>query len=203
MAIQKQTAAVDTDFLLHLVTTDGLGDDRCEIIAELFEKMLVEPIMHGLVHDYELQKPAQRPTAPDAALALELFAAEVVAVKPLEDIVGEDPDARDYYKLVFSELYQDVKKKAPPIDDILTEWTYHESLGEVHSAVMCVFLDCGLFLSDDNDSRTLKTSVLTKFNFNVTVYDREAACAQAVALSGGGGRLNRNMRHRLSHKRTD
>lgn len=197
MATEREFAAVDTDFLLHLVATEGLKPPISAVIARLFEAMQVTPIMHELVHKHELHGRDGSPAAPNAARALELFDEKIIEIQLLRDIFADDPEAVRYYREIFPVLYYEVKRTAPPVQDVLTGWAYGASLGEVHSAVMCMFIGCGLFLSDDSDAQTLADTMKNKYIFDIIIYDRKEACHRAAELSAGA--LNHTTRTRLAH----
>ena len=193
---RRESAAVDTDFILHLVETEGISDINAAV-SLLFEELNIIPLMHELVYDNELNCHGST-LGVSQVKALELFSLGLIHVKPLNDIIRA-PGAEAYYKILFEEIYYKFSGSTLPSIDLFSEWVTTSSLGEVHSVVMCFFIGCGIFLSDDRKARSLKTYLINgTAGFEISIYSRQMACERAKEI--GTGKLSRNLRRALSHR---
>ena len=72
------------------------------------------------------------------------------------------------------------------------------SLGEVHSVATCLTCGCGIFLSDDNDSKMLQRFIAEKSIGKISVYNRKELVD--MHLDQGGTKLPRKVRQSLTHR---
>lgn len=192
---ERNLAAVDNDFVLHLVETDNLPTDVFAAISMLFDELNVNPVMHELVYKNELNCNGATLSSSQQN-ALKLFSLGTIQVKLLADIISA-PGADVYYAILFKEIYNKFSKKPLPSMNVLTDWVTQSSLGEVHSVVMCFFVDCGIFLSDDREAQALKTYLNESTGFVINIYNRRMACERAKEI--GSGEFPRKVRKALSH----
>lgn len=192
---ERDLAAVDNDFVLHLVETNNLAIDVFTAISMLFDELNINPIMHQLVFQNELECKGAILNQTQQN-ALKLFSKRIILVKNLSDIIS-GPGRSTYYKFLFTEIYNKFSEDPLPSIDILSDWVSQSSLGEVHSVVMCFFVNCGIFLSDDKKARALKTYLTEYTSFEINIYNRQMACARAKEI--GNGQVSRKIRKALSH----
>lgn len=189
-------AAIDNDFMNHLAETK-LDDDRQlkDIVRSLFLGMGVSPVMHELVYCNEFDDEGNNEKIRD--IGRSFISDGIVSIKKKSDYIKSKLEDQ-YYSTVFEEIYRDFKGDLP-VNDIWKEWKKQASLGETHTVTMCVFIKCGIFLSDDNDSRQLREIIDQRFNFSIKVYNR----SQAVdyVKEQGKNTLKKRERRALAHKR--
>ena len=100
-------------------------------------------------------------------------------------------------------LYKKLMGKPLPVQNPMTEWEYQSCLGEVHSVVTCMLCKCGLFLSDDGDSKSIQQIIANDKAFlcKITVYNRDDACR---CISGKEGKKTaRETLRKISHNITE
>ncbi len=192
---EKTLAVVDNDFLNHLVETKNLSIDIKEAIVLLFNELNVNPVMHELVYKNELFCGGAYINTSQQK-ALELITEGIVSVVSLSSIISA-PGAAVYYTILFEEIYNKFSEVPLPRINVLTDWRAKLSLGEVHSVVMCFFMKCGIFLSDDGDAQSLRQYLTESTGFTIDIYNREMACDRAKEI--GSGNFPRKIRQALSH----
>ena len=184
------TAAIDNDFLAHALEIRKPPDEVVRILSAVFRDLKVFPIMHPLVYDKEAQK--------GKPLIRQIFA-QVIRVLSFEDIHENDPNKMQYYEFLVCELYN--KLFGLPLNlkncDVYTYWRRQSSLGEIHSLAMCLLCNCGIFLSDDEDSKRLQRIVEQCFASHITVYDRQEVREAISAREHSVSRLDLRL---FSHK---
>lgn len=160
--------AIDCDFLGHLTDIQRYPD-VCDLITRFFSALDIEPVVHPFVYDREMT-PALNQAGRD------LFQKEVIRrVEPAELWEGSD-DQRNYYETMVKQLYKDFTGREYPCE-MYTQWRAKQSLGEVHTAVMCAFLECGYFCSDDKEAgETLSRLLQNRMAFPVEILNRDACC---------------------------
>lgn len=189
-------AAIDNDFVMHLAEIDNWKQSELEnVINTVFSETQVFPIMHELVYKHELDGGAE---SKYKSVALDFFAHGVMNIKRIDEFLDTE-DKKIYYGYVFKEIYNDLKGCVPiDITDVLQEWKSSSSFGETHTAAMCVIIGCGIFLSDDNDSKELQGILKDKLAFDMKVYNRDEICGQIA--SSGKGIINKKTRNIIKHK---
>lgn len=149
MQIDNSTAIVDNDFINHLAGS-RIADDLlvCSLLV-IFNSLSLVAAIHPLVYDKELFPQTDR-------IKL-LFQKEVIRRLTFDDAFEQDSDKETYYCYLVAELYSYLNGYSLPVAgrEVLNYWKRRESLGEVHSLSLCLVCDCGIFLSDDSDSKRL------------------------------------------------
>lgn len=191
MQIDERTAVVDNDFISHLAES-RLNDDRLvDVLNIVFCELGLSAVMHPLVYDHELLKEHDR-------IRL-LFDRTIICKAEFADIFLGDPNKKAYYVYLITNLYRSFTGVEFPFsgDDIFTHWIRRKSLGEVHSIVMCLICGCGIFLSDDGDSKALRNHVERMSIGTVDVYSRDEFIN--IHMQEGETKLNRKERKSLVH----
>lgn len=185
-------AFIDTDFLNHLVESRW-PDDLFGLIVRFFEALDVSPQMHPFVHKNEAIK---YPTP----IVVKLFAAEKVVVPELDIILNKYKYGARYYETLVRNIYKDFMGAEYPCKDVFSEWKDRCSLGEVHTAVMCVLLGFTLFYSDDKDAKMFLSKVVRKqTGWQICIKNRNDCC---IFLSSKDCRsLNHTELNSLGHSR--
>ena len=166
MTIDERSAVVDNDFAGHLADSK-LNDARLiELLNIAFSKSELTAVMHPLVYEKELLKTNRR--------IMLLFQALIFQKAEFNDIFQNDSGKRTYYILMVKELYKALTGKVLDAsgDKVLSHWVRKSSLGEVHSLSMCLVCNCGIFLSDDSDSKKIQDYIENKVLVKLNVYDR-------------------------------
>ncbi len=163
----KNKAAVDTDFINHLAECK-IGIDRViQCLTLILEELGLEAIVHPLLCENEILVVEKKEIK-------KLFLSGVIRKIEFTDIFNEDEEKVVYYKYLVAELYNSMNSEPVPFSDeeILTCWKADKSLGEVHTLSMCLTINCGVFLSDDKDSKQLRDYINSNLGGNIVVYDR-------------------------------
>ena len=165
MSIDKNSAAVDNDFINKVaqIRTGTMSPE--DMLREIFSALQIHGIMHPLVYEKELLKEAPGIKA--------IFDKNVVEYVSFDDIFQGDEGKRAYYMFLVPELYNALMgKKFPEDKDVFTFWIRQNSLGEIHSVSMCLVSECAVFLSDDGDSKALKNIVNQRAMGAIEVFNR-------------------------------
>ena len=128
-----------------------------------------------------------------------LFDTKVLEKAEFEDIFQGNSAKRTYYLSLVKRLYRSLRGEDLPVsgEAILTYWIRQQSLGELHSVSMCLVCGCGVFLSDDGDSKALKKIIETQMLGSIEVYNRKEFFDKH--LSEGETKLGRKERRSLTH----
>lgn len=191
MSIDKNSAAVDNDFINKgaQIRTGTMSPE--DMLREIFSALQIHGIMHPLVYEKELLKEAPGIKA--------IFDKNVVEYVSFDDIFQGDEGKRAYYMFLVPELYNALMgKKFPEDKDVFTFWIRQNSLGEIHSVSMCLVSECAVFLSDDGDSKALKNIVNQRAMGAIEVFNRNEIVEKYQA-SGVNG-LKRTDRKAFTHK---
>jgi len=184
-------AAIDTDFLNHLAGIRDI-DDVYALIVRFFCAMDVKVIMHPLVYKHE-KSPTSNP------IIDKLFTEGIITVPTMQDILEAKPGGRLMYEGMVTQVYGDYTGKKYPLSDVCSGWQKGCSLGEVHSVVMCVFLDCEYLFSDDMDAvRHLCKIMKMQTQTSVDVLNRKM-CGEKIK---GSDIITGKERRLLSYERT-
>lgn len=89
MRIDAHTAAIDNDFINHLVETKFDDEKLVAVLSIVFSELNLSAIMHPLVYEKELLK--------DNARIKLLFGSNVVSNVSFDDILQNDAARKDYY----------------------------------------------------------------------------------------------------------
>lgn len=191
MQIDARTAVVDNDFVNHLAETQMDTDRLIRVLDIVFSELDLSAVMHPLVYEYELLKKKKEISV--------LFAAGVIDKAEFEDIFSSNPQKESYYIYLVENLYRSLMGEGFPIPrrEILTRWIRGKSLGEVHSMAMCLICGCGIFLSDDGDSKILQNHIARMSIGKIEVYSRDEFINKH--LQDGVTKLNRKERQALTH----
>lgn len=192
MKIDASSAAVDNDFLNHIAETKLPREDIVRILAEVFSGLRVSGIIHPLVFEKEV-------LSSDSTISY-IFEQGIIGQPPFEDIFGCDKNKEKYYCYLIPELFKSLTGQAfPDPQNVCTYWVRQQSLGEIHSVGMCLICNCGVFLSDDNDSKALRNIVEAHSLGRINVYNRSDAIAQYEKCECAV--LNRKEKRVFSHSR--
>lgn len=191
----RTEAAIDNDFVMHLAEIDNWDQTELEDkIKVIMSELDVIAVMHELVYKYELEGGAD---SRYKEVALNFFRHGVLNINNIEDFL-ETEEKKQYYEIVLKELYYDFVGDFPcEISDVLKDWKAKASLGEVHTVTMCFIIGCDIFLSDDDDSKTLERIIRRKRAFEMKVFNREDVCNR---LKERGTSLKKDVRKVIKHK---
>ena len=167
MNITSNSAAIDADFLNHIVEIDRSAPEIAEILSKVLSGLGVVAIIHPLVLVREMILRRDRVDL--------LLSNDVINAPSFQDILQGDEAKTSYYEFLVRELYRKLTGNILETgsQDVFTYWIAGKSLGEVHSVSMCLICGCGIFLSDDNDSKYLKRIVDEDMLGSIEVYDRK------------------------------
>lgn len=193
MQLDRYTAVVDNDFVDHLAGANLTDMQLVEVLHIVFAELNLSAAMHPLVYDKELLKDKHR-------IKL-LFDKEIVCKAEFSDIFLGDMERKAHYIYLVKSFYRFLSGEALPVkdDEVLTYWVREKNLGEVHSFVMCLLCGCGMFLSDDEDSKKLMNNLKRVTTDTVTVYSREEFINKHMAE--GKTKFKRGIRRSLTHER--
>lgn len=166
MLLDYKTAAIDNDFINHVFESNLEDDKIVRMLTTVFAELGLTPVMHPLVYDKELMK--------DKTQIINLFQQGVVYKVTFGDIFQNTPAKEAYYSYLVKELYHYITGTSFPgtTDSVLTFWKTQHSMGEIHSISMCLVCGCGIFLSDDGDSKKIQSYVIRKSLGKIDVYNR-------------------------------
>ena len=166
MIIDAHTAVVDNDFVNHLAESRIADDILVSVMTTAFSDLGVNATMHPLVYTKEVMHDNKRVSL--------LFQNKVIEKAEFSDIFSGSSAKKSYYLLLVSELYHSFTgdKLGATGEDILSYWVRQQSLGELHSLAMCLLCQCGMFLSDDNDSKKIGRLIEQKSLGKVIIYNR-------------------------------
>ena len=191
MVIDAHTAAVDNDFVNHLIECKLPDSQLISDLQTIFSDLNLTAIMHPLVYENELLIDKHR-------VAL-LFSESVIHKVEFNDIFQGNPEYKAYYFYLIEELFHSLRGESFPVsgDQILTYWVRQQSLGEVHSISMCLTCGCGIFLSDDWDSKRLKRYIDRIALGSIEVYNRQELVSKHIEEAEKS--LPRSDRQSLTH----
>lgn len=163
----KDSAAIDNDFLSRIfeVEKDGLYS----ILCNFFNDLGVKPIVHEFVWEKEVLKSTK-----ENVTLTQLIEEDKLSIINFS-LIADSAAKLQYYKAAFMQVYKEFKGVTLTEEDALI-WKYKSSYGEVHSSIMCVMINCGIFLSDDGHSKVLSGIIKDKYMKNIVVYNRDEAC---------------------------
>lgn len=191
MTLDAKTAVVDNDFINHVIESNLKDEDLVTVLNTVFSELDLTAVMHPLVYEKEL--------LPDKDRIKLLFCKSIVQKAEFGDIFQNDAAKERYYIFLVSELYRALTGKALSATGkaVLSYWVRQNSLGEVHSVAMCLTCGCGIFLSDDGDSKALKAYVEQKAIGKINVYNREEFIQKH--MEEGITKLSRTNKRSLTH----
>ena len=157
-------AAIDNDFLTHFAGTNGERDQVCALIQDFFQSLNVTPQMHELVWQREVRQ--------DDPVIRQLIANQTVQIQTIVQKLQGNPQKARYYEMLVKSVYRELYGEEYPCD-VFTQWKYQQSLGEIHSIIMCMFLNYVCLLSDDKAARKLQWVMKSKAGRDIPIYSRE------------------------------
>lgn len=194
MIVNEAAVAIDTDFFNHLVETDRDIKEIANAFQLALDELQIWAVIHPLVYSRELEHTlTERKTF--------LFKKQIIKLASFEDIFQGDEDKKAYYIQLIPDLYyRFTGTQLAPDFDVLASWKASASLGEVHSVAMCLLCNCGIFLSDDEDSKDLAnlSYIKNQLAFDLKVLSRKEFFDTHALL--GKTALPRSMRKSLSHQ---
>lgn len=160
--------AIDCDFFQHLIKIERHSDVK-GLITNFFSALEVEPAAHPFVYDHEMELMLNQ-------VGRELFQDGVIRREDPGNIWGGSQGQKNYYANMVRQLYKDFSGEEYPCD-VFTQWQSGRSLGEVHTAVMCAFLEWGYFFSDDWEAGHKLSGLLqNRMAFPIEILNRDACC---------------------------
>ena len=189
--INNHTAIVDNDFTNHLAECHLTDEQLVTTLNIMFSELNLAAVMHPLVYDKELLA--------DKARVKLLFEKKVFAKAEFSDIFQGCSAKKLYYIQMVRNLYHVLTGENFPFngEDVLTQWIRQKSFGEVHSFATCLLCGCGIFLSDDGDSKRIKQNLDRATASKVEVYSRQEFMDKFRAE--GETKFNRRDRQALTH----
>lgn len=189
MIIDNTNLLIDTDALIKLMDINKRPEDVIRIIKNLFEKLKRKALLHPLVYGKEFIIKTH--------ILSQLINQKIIQVPTIQDIYSNDDIKKQIYIMYVSDFYHQLNAQPIPAvgDDVLTYWNSHESLGESHSVATCVLNECDLFLSDDDDSKTLEKMVEERQMGTLHVYRRSEIIDVEDATE-----LSRSEKRAIAHK---
>ena len=185
----QEFAAIDSDFLSHLVDINDTGD-AYDLIVRFFGELDFTVVMHPLVRKYEINP--NKSTLED-----KLFSEGVITVPELADIWSNKPGGKRFYEIMVKEMYTRFTGQQYPCTDVCSEWKKQDDLGEIHTAAMCVFMGYGYLLSDDKSVVKKLGGVISRVTqASVQILNRDLCCD----ILKSRGLMKSNERNRLCHK---
>lgn len=179
-----EMAAIDNDFLCHLMETDltkaGYQQESLhDFISEFLRQISPEVVMHCVVYENELMYSSNSQTLRTAAK--QLFDEGVIRKYDWNEIF---PDAvrEKYYEMVLEDLYESWKGEPFPVVNWKQDWQRKSSLGETHTIAMCVMIGCRIFLSDDKGAAALAGILDQKLADGIQVCGIDTAADGQVSL---------------------
>lgn len=194
MQIDNSAAIVDNDFINHLAGSRLADDLLVRALLDIFNSLSLVAAIHPLVYDKELFPHTDR-------IKL-LFQKEVIRRLTFDDAFEQGADEETYYCYLVGELYSHLNGCSLPVAgrEVLSYWKQRESLGEVHSLSLCLVCGCGIFLSDDSDSKRLAEYIIRKSLGTVCVYNRKELIDKSINETAT--QIPRKIRQSLGHTGT-
>lgn len=191
MQIDTHAAVVDNDFVNHLAESNLVDERLVDVLKVIFSELELTAIMHPLVYQKELLQ--------DNVRIRLLFENNVIQKTEFSDIFQEDSSRKNYYIYLVKNLYRAFSGKELPVsgENVLSYWVRKASLGEIHSVSMCLVCGCGIFLSDDKDSKALMNQITRMSIGSISVYNRKELIDKHMEV--GETKLNRPERNSLTH----
>ena len=180
-------AAIDTDYLSHLTAIRDYND-VFELIVRFFAELDVEVLMHPLVDEFE--------KSPTPNLVLDKLLSEgIITLPTMTDILRAKPGGNLLYEGMVAQIYGDFTGKRYPMSNMYSNWPRGQSLGEVHTAAMCVLLDCKYLFSDDTDAvRFLSRIIKSQTQATVEILNRKMSVERLI----GSALISRRERRLIS-----
>ena len=192
MSDDKKMAVIDNDFIEHVASSNLSNDELINTLKTIISELELDVVVHPLVYEHEVRK-----TTPRVKI---LFKQNVIS-EANYSFLGSDSAKKAYYCMLVSELYKSLTEETLSAtgEEIFTFWVRLHSLGEIHSVSMCLVCGCGIFLSDDNDSKKLKLLIEKKSLGSIEVYNRAELIDKH--LDKGKTNISRAIRRSLAHVR--
>lgn len=138
--MQLYRAAIDSDFFQKLTEFNKDGELFSKIMCDLGRR----PVMHKYVAKEELLGVCSG--------LIEKLGIDIISC---DDFLGDDPIQRAHYAIMFRDLYKFFCGcDFPDTEDVYTYTKKGESLGEIRTALMAVWENIDMFLSDDGAAKT-------------------------------------------------
>lgn len=196
MIITNEAALVDNDFICHISESKLPENDICNALEIIMKELDRYAIIHILVKQKELDISSIASSKPVIKL---LFSKNIISEATFSDIFDGDTAKQSYYEFLiqdfFSILNPDEQMVLNSKEDVLTYWRTGKSLGEIHSLVTCIVCGCGIFFSDDSDSKRIAEYIKQKYMGDINVLNR----SELVNTEKIKAVLDRKTRKSLSH----
>lgn len=192
MTIDCSSAIIDADFVIKISSMEKPTEEIIRISQEIFDSLHMKVFIHPLVRKNEL--PLER-----EAIS-QILSSNVIQSPEFMELFQGDPDKEAYYCYIVPELFKILTgEEFPDVQRVFTYWVRKKSLGEVHSVSLCIVCGCGIFLSDDYDSKYLEQIVRERMLGNLHVYNRQEVIARYMETEAP--RLDRAERRSFSHQK--
>ena len=163
--MDSKSVLIDNDFLQKALEMNQEEEKILYILSELFCCLELSPVIHPLVREHEVI---------DTNIT-EKVLNNIIDTPTWQDIHQNNTDKKNYYTFLVMELY--TKMFGTNLEmgekDVFTYWRRRCSLGEIHALATCMLCECGMFLSDDKDSKKLQNIIEYYFSKRINVYTRE------------------------------
>ena len=171
MPIDSNSAIIDNDFINGIVDMQQTEEEMIFIASDVFGELNLTPLIHPLVLKHEVRI--------DHCRTKRLLEENVVKELTFKDIHNNDEAKKAYYSLIVFELYKKLTGESLNVGNktVFDFWKKKQSLGEIHSLATCLLCGCGVFLSDDKDSKALKAIIEDTFLITIDVHSRQAVVA--------------------------
>ena len=190
MQINEKSAMIDNDFINKIVEMNKSDNDFIRVVTEVFRELNVDPAIHPLVLQNEVLTSNIR--------IQKMLDEQIVKTPAFKDIHKDDETKKIYYSFLVLELYKKLTGVELELGDktVFTYWSKRSSLGEIHSLATCIICGCGVFLSDDKDSRKLGYIIEQSYWGHILVHSRQAV---VNLLREKGTELSRKDLNSFSH----
>lgn len=171
--VKKEKAAIDNDFLQHLLNIKKCND-VIDLIYRFFDSLQKSVVMNPFVHKHEAL------IAQNEKLSL-LFEREIISLIPFDEIKDDEGTFAFYFTLV-KQLYRDFTGSEYPCAENEDSWLCGKSFGEVHTVAMCSMLLIPCFLSDDKEAKQLQTLINERYLSQIEIHNRQECCEMLKGL---------------------
>lgn len=193
MIISSNEALVDNDFICKISSCNLSPDEIYDDMKEALTELNVNAVMHELVKKNELDISCE---AVNKTVIQGLFNKGIITEISFQDIFNGDNAKKTYYENWVQDFFCHLNFESMPAGcDVFTYWAAKKSLGEIHSLATCLICGCGIFLSDDSDSRILATYILDKNLGQIKVISRNKLFNEDPIKA----KFNRHARQALIH----
>ena len=168
MLLNDSVALIDNDFLSKFLSVnDSTEEEIIELSKKVFDSLDYTIAIHPLVYSKEM--------IGYKGIVDKAIGESIVALIEFKDIHNDESPRKLYYSYLIKDLFKKLNRSEFPNGnmDVWEYWKSQSNLGEIHSTVTCMVCNCGLFLSDDDDSRLLSEIIQNDFSYSIKIYNRK------------------------------